>query len=73
MTAKVATYHKIKLPSSDSASFGERYAIVECHITFQAGDSETALFVFNNEIKPKLGLLGNDFKILSIDATTKKG
>jgi len=72
MPAKIETYHKIKLPSSDDASFRERYAIIECTITFQAGDSETALFVFNNQIKPKLGELGNDFKIENID-TKKRG
>lgn len=70
--ATIKTYHRIKLPSSDDANYGERYATFDCNISFQAGDSETALFMFNNEIKPKMGLLGNDFKILNIDATIKK-
>jgi hypothetical protein len=70
--ATVKTYHRIKLPSSDDASYGERYATFNCDISFQAGDSETALFIFNNEIKPKMGLLGNDFKILNIDSGIQK-
>jgi hypothetical protein len=69
--AKIETYHKIKLPSSDDASFGERYATIDCTINFQAGDSEMALFIFNNEIKSKLGQLGFDFKIKKIDTTLK--